>query len=197
MSQAAADRQAQLDKNKAAWQQRNEGVAATAASGGAAIGDAGGAGQSSGDRLGPSQQAGDVSAAHGDLESGAAAESSASAGEASSSSSGAEEDGPGLAAKGAQVGRGVSHYFCTSCIVKRCPQPSWKNTCPNTRSFYDTASKLHRWVQVGSHACAAQTLVWTLMLMGAISKMGQQSSTKAAGNCHPHCRAPLSCSLSI
>lgn len=93
MSQAAADRQAQVDRNKVAWQQRTQGVAPTPA---AASGEAETSTQHSGEHVDPRHQA-------GDLQPGIAAESSPSAEEASSSSSEAEEDGSGDVANGAQV----------------------------------------------------------------------------------------------
>ena len=96
MSQAAAGRQAEIDKKKTAWQQRTQ--AATAASG-----EVAGPTQNSGDLVGPSQQTGDDGAAPGDPDQGAAAESPASAEDASSGSSEAEEDGEVDVADGAQV----------------------------------------------------------------------------------------------
>lgn len=88
MSQAAAERQAEIDQKKAAWQQRTQ-----AAAPGGTPGDANGSAQQSGDHVGPSQQAGDGGAESKISEVGTAADvSSASADDASSSSSGEEED---------------------------------------------------------------------------------------------------------
>ena len=99
MSQAAAERQAEIDQKKAAWQQRTQ-----AAASGAKPGDAPDPVQQSGDHAVPSQQAGDGGAESKSPEVGTAADvSSASADDASSSSSGEEEDGEVNAAKNGQV----------------------------------------------------------------------------------------------
>lgn len=99
MSQAAADRQADIDQKKAAWQQRTQ-----AAAPGAKPGDTQGHAQQSGDHVGPSQQSGDGDAESKVPEVGATADGlSASADDASSSSNGEEEDGEVDAADNGQV----------------------------------------------------------------------------------------------
>lgn len=106
MSQAAAERQAQIDKNRAAWQQRTQAATSTGdasaqdvSAGDASAGDASGPeGQSGGSKgkagvgSGPGQLAGDRSDGLGDQQAEAAAESAESADDASSSSSEEEQE---------------------------------------------------------------------------------------------------------
>ena len=118
MSQAAAERQAQIDKNRAAWRQRTQAAAPDAAS---AAGDVSGPSQQPGDDAGPSQpsgsdaglsqQAGSDLAASGTHGTGNEAESAESAEDAGISSSEAEEDGELDTAGGAQVI--IMHAFQT------------------------------------------------------------------------------------
>ena len=116
MSQAAAERQAELDQKKAAWQQRTQAGAPAATHG-----DAASPTQQLGDHAAPSQQtaddgAGDDGAASRVAEEGAAGDASASAEDASSSSSEAEEDGEVDVAKNAQVCHGRDCWIM--CMVK-------------------------------------------------------------------------------
>ena len=93
MSQAAAERQAEIDQKKAAWQQRTQ-----AAAPGAKPGDAPDPVQQSGDHAVPSQQAGD-----GGAESKVGTAADVSSASASCSSNGEEEDVEVNAANNGQV----------------------------------------------------------------------------------------------
>ena len=95
MSQAAAERQAQIDQKKVAWQLRTQAGAPAATPG-----DASGPPQQIGDHAAPSQQVGDDTAAPRGSEEDGSAE------DASSSSSEAEEDGEVDVANNAQVRHG-------------------------------------------------------------------------------------------